>query len=708
MNRTEINLCKGFIYTLLAGMLATAGLWRCARITQPQGGPKDSLPPVVITMTPAYGTVDFKEKRVYIEFNEYVQLKDQQKEFYTSPFMKKTPLVSLRGRGIQVDIKDTLLPNQTYSLNFGRSVADNNEGNPYTGLRYVFSTGSEIDSLMMSGYSVDAYTSDTVGNVFLLFYDPKADSVPERDSTVFQSKPLAVGRAFPNGIFLVENLKPMDYRVYALEDNNGNRQYEAGVDRIAFLDSTSNPATMPAFDIWYDSSRMYLQAQPQILMRMFMDEPSKRQTYSSSARPMKNKIQLYFTAPHPKIEELSFDSIDPGAIVTEYLTPKHDSMELWFDLSKIEKMPDTLKGRIIYHGHDTLNRLRLDTVQLKLGWKAPPVKERKKPKEGEPEEKLPNPFSVSVTPSGTVNPEKHIKFAFSMPLAMVDSSAIVLEQILDDEPVKGAKPLPPSLKRPSQPDGQDGKNTPAKPRKTKRIPLHFTQDTLKIREWTMSAAWKPGARYSLLIPAETFVNVNGEKNDTMRTEFSVADPEKFGTVLLNIQGKTPESEYIVQLLDNTGKVTQERAHLTTGKYTFRYIDPGTVRIKVIEDLNGNGKWDTGSLTERRQPERVELFVGPDGKEEINAKENWELEFDVNMDELFAPMTMERMDQRIGRLEAIRRQKMMEEWAKRNQDKQHNHSHGNTNTGNQGYGNQGYGNQGYGTQGYGNTGYNSTY
>jgi len=164
----------------------------------------------------------------------------------------------------------------------------------------------------------------------------------------------------------------------------------------------------------------------------------------------------------------------------------------------------------------------------------------------------------------------------------------------------------------------------------------------------------------------------------------------------------------VQLLDNTGKVTQERAHLTTGKYTFRYIDPGTVRIKVIEDLNGNGKWDTGSLTERRQPERVELFVGPDGKEEINAKENWELEFDVNMDELFAPMTMERMDQRIGRLEAIRRQKMMEEWAKRNQDKQHNHSHGNTNTGNQGYGNQGYGNQGYGTQGYGNTGYNSTY
>ncbi len=671
MSRMEINCCKGFIRILLIGMLATTGLWRCAHITQPQGGPKDSLPPVVITMTPAYGTINFDEKKVYIEFNEYVQLKDQQKEFYTSPFMRKIPTISLKGRGIQIDIRDTLLPDQTYSLNFGRCVADNNEGNPYTGLRYVFSTGSEIDSLIMSGYSIDAYTNDTVGNVFLLFYDPQADSIPERDSTVFKSKPLAVGRAFPNGIYLVENLKPIDYRVYALEDNNGNQEYEAGVDRIAFLDSTCNPATMADFDIWYDSSRMYLQAQPQTLMRVFMDEPAKRQTYSSSDRPLANKIQIYFTAPYPQIEELSFDSIDSESIVTGYLTPKHDSMELWFDLSKIEKMPDTLKGRVIYYGHDTLSRLCLDTVQLKLGWKAPPVKEKKKSKGGEEEteEKERNPFSVSVALSGAVNPEKHIKFAFSVPLSSVDSNAIVLEQILDDESVQGTRPLPSSLRRSPRSSGQQqsGKEDSDKPRQTKRVPLHFIQDTLNIREWTLSAEWVPGAKYSMLIPAETFVNVNGEMNDTMRNnEFSIADPEKFGTILLNIQGKTPESEYIIQILDASNRVTQERAHLTSGKHTFQYIDPGVVHVKMIEDLNGNGKWDTGSLTERRQPERVELFTGPDGKEEITTKENWELEFDVDMAEFFSPITMERMNQRIDRLEEIRRQKIMEEWAKRSQ------------------------------------------
>ena len=92
----------------------------------------------------------------------------------------------------------------------------------------------------MSGYTTDAMTTDTVGNVYILFYDAKTDSIPQYDSTLLKSKPIAVGKSFPNGIFIAENLKPIDYRIYALEDNNGNLEYEPGVDRVAFLDSTYN------------------------------------------------------------------------------------------------------------------------------------------------------------------------------------------------------------------------------------------------------------------------------------------------------------------------------------------------------------------------------------------------------------------------------------------------------------------------------------
>lgn len=107
-------------------------------------------------MTPAFGTTHFKDKRILIEFDEYVQLEDQQKEFFTSPFMEQKPVLSIRGRSVQIDLKEDLDSNRTYALDFGSSVVDNNEGNPYVGLRYVFSTGGEIDSLLMSGYTVDA------------------------------------------------------------------------------------------------------------------------------------------------------------------------------------------------------------------------------------------------------------------------------------------------------------------------------------------------------------------------------------------------------------------------------------------------------------------------------------------------------------------------------------------------------------------------
>ena len=114
-------------------------------------------------------------EKIYIEFDEFVQLKDQQKEFFTSPQMKKKPLVSMRGKGIVVQLRDTLEANTTYALNFGSAVRDNNEGNPLYSMRYVFSTGPTIDSMIFSGYTADSYKADSVSKSFIWFFP--ADSV---------------------------------------------------------------------------------------------------------------------------------------------------------------------------------------------------------------------------------------------------------------------------------------------------------------------------------------------------------------------------------------------------------------------------------------------------------------------------------------------------------------------------------------------------
>ena len=138
---------------------------RCASMMTPTGGPRDSLPPVIVAMTPDNFSTNrplLNHEKIYIEFNEFVQLKDQQKEFFTSPAMKKKPTVSIRGRGIVIQLRDTLLPNTTYALNFGSAVRDNNEGNPLYSMRYVFSTGPEIDSMIVSGYTADSYKAVSV------------------------------------------------------------------------------------------------------------------------------------------------------------------------------------------------------------------------------------------------------------------------------------------------------------------------------------------------------------------------------------------------------------------------------------------------------------------------------------------------------------------------------------------------------------------
>ena len=163
-----------------------AFLTRCANIMSPEGGPKDTLPPVIVNITPGNFATNFAEKKIYIEFNEYVQIKDQNKEMFTSPQMKKMPLISTRGKGIVLTIRDTLKENTTYAIDLGSAIRDNNEGNPINAMRYVFSTGSTVDSLMCSGYTADSYKADSVSRTFLWFYI--ADSLPvtpEYDSTIF-------------------------------------------------------------------------------------------------------------------------------------------------------------------------------------------------------------------------------------------------------------------------------------------------------------------------------------------------------------------------------------------------------------------------------------------------------------------------------------------------------------------------------------------
>ena len=670
-------LIKRMLQVAMVALFGSSLLWRCANISAPQGGPKDSLPPIIVSAAPAFNTTNFTGNVIYIGFDEYVQLKDLQKEFFTSPMMKKTPKVTTNGRGIRIEILDTLDANQTYALNFGGAIADNNEGNKLNDFRYVLSTGSTIDSMVMSGYTVSASKGDSVSKSLIFFYPAEVDSIPEYDSILLKYKPAAVARAASNGIFIAQNLKPIDYKIYAIEDKNNNFTYDPETDMVGFLDSVHNPLYEHDFRVWHDTTRHYLTGEPQLYFKMFTDTRFKRQTLAESKRDQQHRVTLYFGAPNPEILDFSIDSIAAEEIVTEYVTRGKDTVNFWLNVPA-ERLADTLRGRVVYMKHDSVNNLVPDTAKLELFWKYIESKEEKKAREEE-EKKMeqalkdsveyvppvkPNPFSVTMT-KGEFNPERTLTFTFAMPLVAVDTTAIDLRVAGDALSAEEEKKIADAKAKEAQKRGveqiaEDISELPT-------VPYELFRDSVDMKVWHLKADWSPKKKYKLMIPAGTFRNVAGEANDTLRSDYTTMDPEKFGKVIVNLTGGRDGAHYVIYLKNESGKTIDEIKGATRGRHTFNYVAPGKVRISMLEDLNANGRWDTGNLIERRQPERTEPYVDDKGEEILEVKANWEIEIAASADNIFKPITFESINEQLRKTEAVRLKKILEDREKKRQE-----------------------------------------
>ncbi len=625
---------------------------RCANQVAPQGGPRDSLPPVIKSITPAGGSRHFNRTggRVTIEFDEYVQLKDLNKELFTSPLMKTKPAVRTRGRGVVIDIKDTLRENQTYSINLGNAIRDNNEGNPLTGFRYVFSTGAALDSLMATGYMADAMRGDSVSKAFVYFFDAALDTIPEYDSIMFNHQPSVVGRSENNGIFIAQNLRDIPYKVYALLDNNNNQRYDPGADKVGFLDTLVNPAALESTSVWLDEYRRYPTADPQTYFRLFTEQPVRRQNFNGSERPGRHQAILRFAAPHPQIDTLTFEGIPDDKVMREYMTVGRDTMSLWFDMPP-EALSDTINGRLAYLKPDSLGNMVSTSQTLRLTWRVVETREQEREREREERERekaeergeeytppeKPNPFGFKVDAGSVINPEKSIPIEFALPLALLDSTRITLETV-------------PDLGDPEA------------------VPFRVVRDTMNIRRWVVTADWDETLSYRLVVPQGVFTNVAGERNDSLGADFKIQSRADLGTIAVNVAGKSPESKYIVQVVDTKGEVIKELTDVVSGQYEFFYIPEGEVRIRITEDTNGNGRWDSGSLVERRQPERTEFYVGTTGDQAVSSKADWRTEVTLDATTIFAPLSIEKIKSDLRRAEDTRVTKYLEDKAIRDAER----------------------------------------
>lgn len=226
---------KGFLHVLKTAaviyiILLLAG--GCAQVGMPTGGPRDSLPPVLVSAVPKMFQTNFSADKITFTFDEYINVDDIQKNLLVSPYPKVSPQVNFKLKTVTVKLKDTLKENTTYAINFGNAIKDNNEGNPLRNFTYVFSTGNTIDSLKLSGQVILAETGKKDSTIVALLYRDTDDT------TVQHRKPDYIARCDSAGRFTFTNLSQDTYKIYALKDNDGGKTYNSKIEMFAFYDST--------------------------------------------------------------------------------------------------------------------------------------------------------------------------------------------------------------------------------------------------------------------------------------------------------------------------------------------------------------------------------------------------------------------------------------------------------------------------------------
>jgi uncharacterized protein (DUF2141 family) len=551
----------------------------------PTGGPKDTIAPILLKMNPPQRTTGFKGKELTFTFNEYVQLKDQSKNFVISPPLpSKRPVLKIKGKSIVVSFP-SIADSITYYIDFGASVVDVNENNPASYLNFIFSTGEILDTMIYFGHVVDALTLDPVDAAHVFLYEDNNDSI------VFKSNPSALSITNKEGVFIIKGLKNRSYKIVAITDKNSNMRYDAGIEQIAFSDSLIWPEAFSE----NDSISFYTLP----IFNMF-PENVKRQALMETKRPEERLIRLCFNEINAVIQSFTIDDVAPSRIIEE-VSAQRDSVSFWITSREVK---DTLTGELIYLKTDTLNNLSPDTVKLKLPFSKPKPKRKNKDKDEDEDEEEIIPIVPDIRTNPTSIAENDIVFAFKTPLLRADTSKIKLSVFNDS----GKEKIPVKI-------------------------TSFIQDSIRLTNYKLSAKWDIASKYEIVVMPEAFVDIYSIANDSITKTFETADPEKFGRLIVEIINS--DKQYILHIMaDKNNKVIQEKIATGNGKIVFQYLNAGNYRIRLIEDINRNGKWDTGSYLNGRQAERVLYLVFSNDETVLELKSNREHEQTIDASILF--------------------------------------------------------------------------
>ena len=590
----------------------------CAKMGQPDGGWYDETPPAVIGAIPQERSTGVDAKKITIYFNEYIKLDNPTEKVVVSPPQMEAPTIKGLGRYITVELNDTLKPNTTYTVDFSDAISDNNEGNPLGNYTYNFSTGDAIDTLEVAGNVVDAENMEPIKGILVGLYNNLSD-------TAFTTTPmLRVARTDSQGRFVVRGVAPGEYRIYALQDADGNYMFSQKSEKIAFSHEIVVPSCKPDVrqdTIWKDSLHIdniiqsgYTHFLPDDIVLRAFNETQTDRFLVKTERKQANCFSLFFSYGNeelPQIKGLNFDEED--AFLLE-VSERHDTLTYWIKDTLLVNT-DTLRMQLTFLATDTTGVLQSKNDTLEMLSKEPYAK-RMKEKEKEWEkwnkaqekakkrgeeyltEMPPTPLDLKVQIQSDMMPDGCVTLTSPTPIAVIDTSKITLSVKQDTLLIPRSYVL---KEKTVEVEGMES---------AKRTYILLSDSTDNL--------WTEGSQYQLTIDSAAFVDIYGYASAPTKKGMKVRTEDDFTTITMHVS-KVDEAPYVGQLIDSKESVLRQVSSIT-GDMVFNYVKPGDYYLRVFSDFNNNGKWDTGDYEADLQAETMYYYP-----EKIECKAHWPVE-----------------------------------------------------------------------------------
>ncbi len=591
---------KNVIHLWISALLLML-MGACANMAQgPTGGKADAVPPTCLGSKPNNGALNVNSKRVEIQFDEYLQLNDPFKNMTVSPPQRVNPSAKAIGKKIVVELRDSLQPNTTYTLDFGNSIGDYTENNRVNNFLYSFSTGDHLDSMVISGIVLNAEDLSPVEGAVVGIYSDDADSS-------FLTRPFErIAKTQAGGQFFIRGAAQKKYRIFALEDMNNNFFFDQAAEGIAVQESdVAIPSLLieQHVDTVYGDSmkidtiirrevRKY--APDSIVLRLFHEKINFQQ-FKKIERPARNQFTLFFEKMEESLPKIALvDTLADNWFLTE-ANKMADTVCYWITDSNLYRK-DTIVLSVSYMKTDSAGVLIpcVDTLKamlsssfLKNELKAAQQEEAKQKRALKHNHKLRRTNLIDLVHFSSVGITEKPALVWERPLASIDERKIHLYRATDTL----RTPLPFSLVKDSARDNSR-------------------------RYFISSTELHPDSSFTLAIDSACAYDFYGNHNDSISLMFKMLGEQLYGKVtvsLSNVQGNA-----FIELLNTKDEVVRS-CPVKENVITFEYLNGGTYFVRIIMDENQNGVWDTGNYREGILPEKVYYFY-----KNFKVRANWEV------------------------------------------------------------------------------------